>query len=377
MALSPLMSCCITEAFKCKECIWFQTLMWEMSRHYRRIACFVLFILFDASSRASGTAVVLMYHRFGEDRYPETSIQISQFEAQLELLKNEGFCLVPLSSLVSALTEEEPLPPKAVVITIDDAYRSIYEVAYPRLRAYGFPFTVFVATEPVDKGFSAYMTWEQMREMEGGGATFANHGTGHLSMIDRLKGESEEDRITRVVEDVTNGQKRLSEELRPIAGVFAYPYGEFDGRIAERLRKMGYICFGQHSGALNSGSDRRALPRFPISEAYSDIDEFRIKISSLPLPVDVLNPWEPVVNQTFPEIRVTLGESEACFSRLSCFVGGQGRVPIRWIEAGKKFSVVPQDRLTPGRHQVNCTVQRNDGRYFWFSHPWFVKSSDR
>lgn len=325
--------------------------------------------------RADDSAVVLMYHRFGEDRYPSTNIKVEQFVAQLELLKNEGFSVVPLTDLLAALTDGKSLPPKAVVITIDDAYRSIYENAYPLLRRYGFPFTVFVATDPVDDILPAYMGWDQMREMAGNGASFANHGASHRSVITRLEGESDDDRITRVLSDVEKGRKRLAEELEPVPNVFAYPYGEYDSKVAELLQTAGYISFGQQSGAVGPGSDLRALPRFPIAEAYADIGEFRVKVKSMPMPVEALTPWDPVVNDTRPEIEITLGETDARLGELACFVSGQGRVQVRWIVEGKRFAVGPQRPLGAGRQRVNCTVPRNDGRYLWFSHPWFVSVS--
>ncbi len=334
---------------------------------------FALLIMHGIPVRADDSAVVLMYHRFGEDQYPSTSIRIEQFESQLAVLKKEGFSVLPLSRLLSSLEDNEPVPSNSVVITIDDAYRSVYEVAYPRLRGYGFPFTVFVATDPVDQGSTDYMTWEQMREMANGGASFANHGASHLSMISRLKGESDQARIGRVLADFEKGRRRLSEELEPVHGVFAYPYGEFDGAIAEKLQKMGYICFGQHSGAVGRGSDRRALPRFPISEAYADIGEFWIKVKSLPMPVRSVTPWEPVVGVSRPGIDITIGDTDARLAELACFVSGQGRVPVRWIESGKRFAVAPQHPLGSGRQRVNCTAPLNDGRYLWFSHPWFIK----
>ena len=346
-----------------------------MNRQQSLGLLFVLLNLVDVTAHSADTAVILMYHRFGEDRYPETSVKTEQFEAQLELLRDEGFSVIPLSELLEALTNKSPLPPKAVVITIDDAYRSIYEVAFPRLREHGYPFTVFVATDGVDKGFPAYMTWKQMREMAGSGASFANHGASHHSMITRLNGESDEERIDRVLSDVRDGQKQLSEELQPIANAFAYPYGEFDSSIADQLRKMGFICFGQHSGAVGPDSDRRALPRYAIAEAYADIDDFRIKVNSLPLPVDTVIPWEPVVNQDLPEIEVTLGEFDNPLDKIACFISGQGSVPIRWIEFGKRFSVAPKDPLGPGRQRVNCTVPGWNGHYYWFSHPWFFRYS--
>jgi len=346
-----------------------------MRRQYLLAFMLVLCVFSGVFAWADDSAVVLMYHRFGEDRYPATNIKIEQFDEQLELLKKEGFAVVPLSKLLAALTGGEALPPKAVVITIDDAYRSIYEVAYPKLRRYGFPFTVFVATDGVDEKLSAYMTWEQMREMAGGGASFANHGASHLSMIERLEGEPDDARIKRVLADVEKGRRRLAEELKPVPEVFAYPYGEYDSAVAEKLRRMGYICFGQHSGAVGSKSDLRALPRFPVAEAFADMDELKVKLRSLPMPIEAVTPWEPVVNDTRPEIEIALGKADARLAELACFVGGQGRVPVRWIEAGKRFAVSPQRPLGAGRQRVNCTAPRNDGRYLWFSHPWFVQTS--
>ena len=332
-------------------------------------------VMMSSALLADDSAVVLMYHRFGENKYPSTNIKIAQFKAQLDVLKNEGFTVVPITDLIAALTKGQSLPSKAVVITIDDAYRSVYEIAYPLFRQYGFPFTVFVATEPVDKGLQAYMSWEQMREMERNNAHFANHGASHSSAIKNKQGESDKERIKRIESDIDQGWSRLAAELNPVPGIFAYTYGEYDSSIALLLEQKGYICFGQHSGAIGINSDRRALPRFPIAEAFADIREFRVKLNSLPMPVMKVLPWDPVTSNDQPEISVTLGKTNARLGQLACYVSGQGRVPVRWIEDGKRFSVGPESPLTVGRQRVNCTVARNDGRYLWFSHPWFVQST--
>jgi peptidoglycan/xylan/chitin deacetylase (PgdA/CDA1 family) len=324
---------------------------------------------------ADDSAVVLMYHRFGEDRYPSTSIKIDQFEAQLELLQSEGFAVVPLADLLAALTGGKALPPNAVVITIDDAYRSIYEVAYPLFRQYGFPFTVFVATDPIDHNLPANLSWDQMQEMAGHGASYANHTASHLSLIKRLTNESDDNRIKRVMSDVAKGYKRLAEELDPLPNAFAYPYGEYDGEVASQLRQLGYICFGQQSGAVGLSSDLRALPRFPINETYAAIGDFRVKVKCLPMPVSSLTPWESKTENSLPEIEVTLAEPLDRPGELACYVSGQGRTPVRWIAEGKRFAIGPQKPFGKGRQRVNCTVPRNDGRYLWFSHPWFVRIS--
>ena len=327
---------------------------------------------------AADSAVVLMYHRFGEDTHPSTNITIEQLETQLEHLNEGGYTVVPLSDVGEALTNGTSLPPLAVAITIDDAYRSVYDVAFPRFKALGFPFTVFVATDGVDQKLPAYMTWDQMREMASEGASYANHGASHDSLIERRPGEDDATRLARGRADIEKGWRRLNDELDPLPGVFAYPYGEYDSSIAGILRDMGYVAFGQQSGAVGKGSDLRALPRFPMAEAFADLAEFRTKVSSLPLPVVTVEPWDPVVTTAKPVIEVTLGEVDGRLSHLRCYVSGQGAVEVECLAPNDRFTIGPTEPFGAGRHRVNCTVPRTDGRYLWFSHPWIIQpTTDR
>jgi peptidoglycan/xylan/chitin deacetylase (PgdA/CDA1 family) len=327
--------------------------------------------------QADDSAVVFMYHRFGEDKYPTTSIKVEQFRTQLAYLQDGGFNVIPLSDLMAFLSEGQSLPKKAVVITIDDAYRSIYEVAYPLLKEYAYPFTVFVSSDPVDSNLPNYLSWDQIREMASMGVTFANHGAGHFYMVRKLPGESERDRQMRISADIDKGWHRLTEELsdehKPLAGIFAYPYGEYDMKVADQLQQRAYMAFGQQSGAVGHHSDQRALPRFPMSEAFAEMSGFRIKAMSRPLPVESVTPWDPVTTEKLPEIKITLAESIERADELACFVGGQGRVTVRWLEPEKRFVVSPNASFKKGRHRVNCTAPQNDGNYLWFSHQWIVQ----
>ena len=352
----------------------------------RRIWLVSALLLFTAApmhadaADTSDTAVVLMYHRFAEDRYPSTSIRLEQFQAQLAHLKEGGYKVIPLTSLLAAFNDGKTLPKRSVVITIDDAYRSIYTVAHELFRSYGFPYTVFVATDGVDDGLSAYMSWEEMRELEADGVTFANHGAAHRPTIEAGGYASEDERLALVRADVERGWQRLSEELDPLPGVFAYPYGEYDAATAELLKQMGYICFGQQSGAISTASDTRSLARFPMAESFGGMDQFRTKVASLPMPVLKVEPWDPVVTTRLPEITVTLGDTDARIAEIACYVSGQGRVEVKWLESKRRFTVGAREPFGDGRHRVNCTVPCDDGRYLWFSHVWIVrpeKGADR
>jgi len=336
-------------------------------------AVWLMTVFSAATTRAADTAVVLMYHRFGEDAYPSTSIRIDQFEAQLDYLRDNDYTVVPLIRVLAALEDGEPLPERAVAITVDDAYRSVYTVAFPRLLAAGMPFTVFVSSEPVDLALPDFMTWDQMREMTRMGVSFANHSAVHDSVLMRVEGEEETARLARVRANVEAGARRLAEELEPLGNAFAYPYGEYDLAVADMLRDMGYVSFGQHSGALGPLSDLRALPRFPMAEAFGGMDQFPDKVSSRPLPVLSVEPWDPVTTARLPVIEIELGTADARFALLACYVGGQGRAEVVWLEEHSRFRVGPASPFGLGRHRVNCTAPRNDGGWLWFSHQWVIQ----
>ena len=318
-------------------------------------------------------AVIFMYHHFGVAQHPSTNIRLEQFEAQLEHLETAGYQVWPLTRVVEYLQQGRPFPGRVVAITIDDAYTSIYTEAWPRLRARGWPFTVFVASDGVDRGFKAYMRWAQMREMQAQGVSFANHSASHDYLVRRRPGEDEQAWRTRVREDILRGQRRLEQELGGAPMLFAYPYGEYDTPLADLVAGLGYVAFGQQSGPAGLGADLRALPRFPMAERFADLAGFRTKAASLAFPVTELSPWDPLLGSELrPRMVLGLGESTARLGQLSCFVSGQGQVPVSWLDrAARRFAVQAPAPLPVGRSRYNCTAPSAEGgRYYWFSHLW-------
>ena len=158
-------------------------------------------------------AVIFMYHHFGDERYPSTNVTLAQFEAHLDYIAEAGYQVWPLEKVVEYLQAKRPFPARVVALTIDDAYTSVYSEAYPRLRARGWPFTVFVATEGVDRHFTALMNWEQMREMQAHGASFANHTSSHDYLLRRKPGETQAEWLARLRADILHAQSRLQQEL--------------------------------------------------------------------------------------------------------------------------------------------------------------------
>src|SRR5579859_1058723 len=199
-------------------------------------------------------AVVFIYHRFGDDRYPSTDTKTQQFKAQLGWLAENRYEVWPLPKIVQYLKDGKNLPDHVVAITIDDAFQSFYENGYPLLKERGWPFTIFVSTDGVDSKQSDYMTWDELREVTDHGGTLANHTADHGHLPFRLKDESDLNWADRVRADIAKGQSRLEAEIGKDVNsdpkLFAYPYGEFTGELVKLVDGLGYVAFGQQAGAL-------------------------------------------------------------------------------------------------------------------------------
>lgn len=312
-------------------------------------------------------AVVFMYHRFGEDRLPSTNIRMDQFIEQLDFLEKNNFSIWPLSKIVDHLHKEKEIPDRTVAITIDDAYLSVYTNAFPVLKERGIPFTVFVSTLHVDKKYSRYMSWAQLSEMMRFGAEIGNHSTSHKHLI--RDQQSYDEWKQYVVMDVTSSARRIKQELGVEPVLFAYPYGEYSVELAEIINELGWTGFGQQSGAIGKYSNFSYLPRFPVSEHYSDMAQFKSKALSLALPVSRVSPEEPVwrSNQSAPELKLEIDGK--ALSGVNCFASGRGRVHAE--VAGANILVKTDAPFTSRRFRYNCTLATPEaGRFYWYSHLW-------
>lgn len=316
-----------------------------------------------------------MYHRFGESKYPSTNIQTAQFIGHLNFLEENDFHVWPLREIIQHLRSQSPIPDKTIAITIDDAYASVYQVAFPILKKRNLPFTVFVATDPVDYKNPGYMGWKQLREMVKSGVDIENHSRTHEHFVDQKKNESRFEWLQRIENDVLYASRRIHDELNIKPKFFAYPYGEYNLPVAAILENLGYISFGQHSGPLGEKSNMNFLPRFPLSESYADLDNFRDKILSLPLPKKEVKPLEIVTQSARPELEIELDSNVVQARDLRCYSSNQGPLDVTSKGQGK-VSIQAKKPFTTRRGRYNCTMSAGAGRYYWYSHLWVQTSLD-
>jgi peptidoglycan/xylan/chitin deacetylase (PgdA/CDA1 family) len=331
----------------------------------------LLLLATHAPAFSADSAVILQYHHFGAGTPVSTSVTMDQFRSHLNYLRSGGFTVWPVEKIVARLQGGEPLPERCVGITIDDAYTSVYERAFPVLREYGFPFTVFVTTEGVDKGFESYMTWNQMREMLSAGAAFGAHGHSHDYLVRKRAGETGGEWAERVRGDIALSVTRLREETGISPPLFAYPYGEYDTALKRIVAGLGLAGFAQQSGPLWKGSDFAALPRFPMAAEYANLAQFAVKAQSLPLPVVSALPDDPVLlsGDSPPVLRLTLEPGDYARETLTCFGAAGAVIHASW--EGPSLQITSPEPLPAGRSKYTCTARHlSENRYYWYSHLW-------
>jgi peptidoglycan/xylan/chitin deacetylase (PgdA/CDA1 family) len=319
-----------------------------------------------AEAAAADSAVAVMYHRFGDGRYPSTNIRIEQLEAHIKELKSGPYAVLPLPEIVSALKEGRSLPDRTVAITVDDAFQSVYREGWPRLKKAGLPFTLFVSTDHLDGGSPENITWDQLREMvAGGGVTVGHHGASHASLAkegpEAARGEIE------------RASARFRAELGSVPELFSFPYGEAGAAVWKVVSEAGFkAAFGQHSGAFDARSEWFYLPRFALNETYGGPDRFHQIVNALSLPVSEITPADPlIVGTNPPAIGFTVGEGGGNLDGLRCFASHEGSVGL--IRLGESRIEARLTKPLPvGRSRLNCTLPADEGRWRWFGRQFYV-----
>lgn len=316
------------------------------------------------AAAAADSAVVLAYPRIGDGRSSAVNVRVAQLDAHVAELKSGGYTVVPLPEVVESLRTGRPLPDRAVAITVDGAWGSVYRTLWPRLRAAGLPFTVFVTTDQTDRadGDDA-MTWDQLRELAASPlVTIGSQGAAYAHMASLPREE--------VVADLAHARDRFVAEMGRAPDMLAWPWGEAGTEAMDTARRAGFAAaFGQHSGAAWPGGNRWFLPRFALNEAYAEPDRFRLATRTLPLPVLDVTPSDPKLTTNPPAFGFTLAD-ESLAPGLTCYTSAEGASSLQHL--GPRVEIRPSRPFPSGRVRLNCTRPSLDGRWRWFGWQFVV-----
>ena len=226
--------------------------------------------------------LIFCYHRLVDKvRYPGTEITPAAFEAQMKELKDKGVTVISMQDLLAWKRGEKNIPPRCAVITFDDGWKSQYEVAWPILKKFGYPVTMFIYTEGVrggSLGGGEAITWEQLADMRDNGVDIQAHTAthqdlreGHTVMVIEPGGKRTKKKLTgadyeKWVQNEVVGCKELLEQRLGIkTNCFAVPFGNYNEHVKELARNAGYeAMFTVYGQPITFTSPMDALGRYAI-----------------------------------------------------------------------------------------------------------------
>ena len=308
----------------------------------------------------------LMYHRFDEKKYPSTNIQMDVFKKHIKIIKDLNYSFYDPGNLEKNFdkTKKE----KKILMTIDDAFTSFYDKAWPLLKKERIPFILFVSTEAVGK--NGYMTWKQIKIVEKESLAYiGNHSHTHDYLVNFKK--------EAFVKDIQTANKIFIKNLGYNPIFFSYPFGEYSKFMKNYISEIFKFSFGQHSGVIDMNKDRYELPRFPINEKYGDLKRFKFLINLQPLQFKKLSPDEKYL--TFennpPVFAVEFFEEQKNINNINCF-SDEGN---KWETSNTYFkknilNVKFREKFIFRRGRINCSLN-DDGIWRWFGIQFSVEQN--
>ncbi len=263
----------------------------------KTVFAFVVCLLFSANVYAT---TILIYHKIGDNRTPSTNVSVAKFKKQMKYLHDNGYSVLPLKKVVTMIKNRKKLPKKSVVLTFDDGYRTVFTHAFPIIKKYGYPVTVFLPTEAIEKRYPDYMTMKQIETMMKYGADFESHSYSHPKMAYKPKNWTYKRYKMWIDGELQKSIEFFKKNFGYKPYAFAIPYGEYNKTVIEEAENVGFkAILTQDPGSVSRYTPVYLLPREPIlGKNWSTMKHFKQVLKEEYLPVAKRLPDFGVVNYT-------------------------------------------------------------------------------
>ena len=218
--------------------------------------------------------IVYGYHRFvNQVRRPDTEITPQMFEQQMQELKNRGITVIGMQDFLAWKRAEKNIPPRCAIISFDDGWKSQYDVAWPIMKKFGYPFTLFIYTEGVRGGHfggGEAIAWEQLAEMRDAGVDIQAHSETHQDLrkpYDKVakKKLSPPEYEEWLQNEVGRCKDTLEQRLGIKVNCFAVPYGFYNQHVKDVAKRVGYeAVFTVYGQPITFRSTMDSLGRYLI-----------------------------------------------------------------------------------------------------------------
>jgi poly-beta-1,6-N-acetyl-D-glucosamine N-deacetylase len=300
--------------------------------------------------------ISIMYHRFDENKYPSTNIKIDDFKKQLEIIESEKIRFVNPNNFENEILSSKG--ERKVLLTIDDAFLSFYENAWPILKKKKIPFILFVNTREV--GAFNYMDWSHILELHKEDfVEIGNHSHSHEYLVDETS--------AFIKKDIIKSIKIFEDKLGKNSEFFSYPFGEYSLEFKKIIKDLGFkYAFGQHSGVIDDTKDFYELPRFPINEKYGDLKRFKTLTKTLPFKYKRITPSEKYLksSENPPNVKIDFYKE---IKNINCYSNEENiwkKSKINFI-TNQSIEINLRGKFIGERGRINCSLRESNGFWRW------------
>ena len=244
-------------------------------RKYRRFIILIIGLVLVIGgifwARGQYVLPIVMYHRIDDRAHlSRLSVCPESFERQIAFLKKRGYNVVRLED-IPKIIKSKNIPRRTIAITFDDGYENNYTCAYPVLKKFRIPATIFIM--PALVGTEGYLTWDQIIEMsESGVVSIGSHSMSHAY----LPGSAEQG----LKREIVDSKRAIESHIRKKVHSFSYPIGAFDERVRSKVERAGYkLAVATNPGKAYPKHDLFAMKRLRISATSDSLFVFWIEIS--------------------------------------------------------------------------------------------------
>ena len=235
-----------------------------------------LLISFTITLRNNYLVPILMYHYIVPDAPKSDRLTISprQLERQMRFLRNNHYNIVALEAIADLIRDKKKIPPKTVAITFDDGKKDNFTEAFPILKKYNIPATMFIIVDQVGRPQGDKMNWQEIKTMQDSGLiTIGSHTLTHPLLTE----VTDDGELRRQIFD---SKKKLEAELGRKVNTFCYPSGRFNSRIRHLVIEAGYkLAVATNPGHRVADGDLFVLKRLRISSNTNNLLVFWLESS--------------------------------------------------------------------------------------------------
>lgn len=203
----------------------------------------------------NAAVIILCYHRLEEHPRPKDQLAITpaEFEKEMQTVKDSGFTVIKMQDFLAWRRGDKDIPAKSAVITIDDGFVSGYDTAWPILKKFGYPFTLFVYINYINSGGKS-LSWDQLAEMRDAGVDIESHTYSHANLhnpndhlaVDKHTFDLIQADVKNLGPDgwlkkeIIESKAVLEKQLGIKVNAIAYPFGKYNQQVRDVVKAAGY-----------------------------------------------------------------------------------------------------------------------------------------